>query len=64
MDQLIKYVHLIPTKGTIDATQMAQLFLEHVITNHGMPEKIISDRDKLFILKYWKSLTELMGIDH
>lgn len=25
-------------KGMLDATQMAHLFLQQVITNHGMPE--------------------------
>ena len=48
----------------MNATQMAQLFLEHVIANHGVPQKITSNRDKLFISKFWKSLMELMGIDH
>ena len=63
-DQLIKYVHLISAKDTMNATQMTQLFLKHVIVNHRMSEKTTSDRDKLYILKFWKPLTELMGIDH
>jgi transposase InsO family protein len=29
-----------------------------------MPKYITSDQDKLFTSKFWKSLTNLMGIDH
>lgn len=43
---------------------MAHLFLKYVVTNHGMPERITSDRDKLFTSNFWTSLTNLMGIDH
>jgi hypothetical protein len=63
-DRLTKYIHLIPTNETMDAPKLAYLFLTHVITNHGMPKYIISDRDKLFTSKFWKSLADLMGIDH
>lgn len=63
-DRLTKYIHLVPAKGNMTATDMAQLFLKHVIVNHGMPQKITSDRDKLFTSKFWTTLTNLMGIDH
>jgi transposase InsO family protein len=63
-DRLTKYIHLIPTKETMNAPQLAHLLLTHIITNHGMPKYITSDRDKLFTSKFWKSLADLMGIDH
>jgi len=63
-DRLTKYIHLIPTKETMNAPQLAHLLFTHIITNHGMPKYITSDRDKLFTSKFWKSLTDLMGIDH
>jgi transposase InsO family protein len=63
-DRLTKYIHLIPSKETMDAPKLAHLFLTHIITNHGVPKYIISDRDKLFTSKFWKSLSDLMGIDH
>jgi hypothetical protein len=44
--------------------QLAHLLFTYIITNHGMPKYITSDQDKLFTLKFWKSLTDLMGIDH
>ena len=63
-DRLTKYIHLVPSKGNMNAAEMAQIFLKHVITNHGMPQKITSDRDKLFTSKFWTTLTNLMGIEH
>ena len=43
---------------------MAHQLLRKVIANHGMPETIISDQDKLFTLKFWTTLMKLMGINH
>ena len=46
------------------AEEMAHQLLRKVIANHGMPETITSDRDKLFTSKFWTTLMKLMGIDH
>jgi hypothetical protein len=35
----------------------------HIIMNHGVPKYITSDRDKLFTLKFWALLTDLIGIE-
>ena len=51
-DQLTKYVNLTPVKGTMTAKKMAHQLLRKVIANHGMPEVITSDQDKLFISKF------------
>ena len=42
-DQLMKYVNLMPVKGTMTAKEMAHQLLRKVIANHRMPEKITSD---------------------
>ena len=63
-DQLTKYVDLTPVKRTMTAEEMAHQLLKKVITNHRMPEKITSDQDKLFTLKFWTMLMKLMGINH
>ena len=63
-DQLMKYINLTPVKGTMTAEEMAHQLLKKVITNHRMPEKITSDWDKLFTLKFWTTLMKLMGINY
>lgn len=40
---------------------MAKLFLNHVFKLHGMPSTIVSDRDPLFISKFWQELFRLQG---
>jgi transposase InsO family protein len=62
-DRLTKFIHLVPTTTNMTASQLAGLLMGHVIVSHGMPRYITSDRDKLFTSKFWKSLTDLMGIE-
>jgi transposase InsO family protein len=64
VDRLTKYAYMIPTTETIDARKMANLLLRHVFANHGTPDKITSDRDKLFTSKMWQSLADQLGIEH
>ena len=54
-------VHLIPSKQTYQATDVAKLIFNSVYKLHGLPEQIISDQDSLFISKFWKRLHQLMG---
>ena len=61
VDRYSKYAHfgLLPTAHT--ASHVADLFCSMVIHLHGVPRSIISDRDPLFISKFWKKVFELMG---
>jgi hypothetical protein len=59
----MKFIYLIPTTTTITASQLASLLMGHVIVNYRMPQYITLDRDKLFTLKFWQSLMDLMGIE-
>ena len=54
--KLSKMIRLIPTKNDITAPEVALKFKEHIYRNHGLPEKIISDRDPIFMSKFWKAL--------
>ncbi|KAG0158308.1 hypothetical protein PDIDSM_5821 [Penicillium digitatum] len=62
VDRLTKYAYMIPTTETIDANQMANIVLRHVVANHGLPSKITSDRDKLFTSNMWQSFADQMGL--
>lgn len=61
IDQYSKRAHFIPTHTTANASRTAQLFYEYIWKLHGLPVKIVSDRDSKFTSKFWKSLTTLLG---
>lgn len=63
-DKLTKYVYMIPYKEGSTATQFAYAFRRHITANHGIPEEIISDRDKLWTSNFWKSLMAQLGVYH
>ena len=47
----------------INAEQTVALYLKQVVTNFGLPNKIISDRDPRFASKFTRELCKLMGIE-
>ena len=63
IDLLTAMVHLIPTRQTYKATDMAEVIFDAVFRLHGLPEWIISDRDSLFTSHFWKNLHKLLGVE-
>lgn len=61
VDRFSKGVHLgmLPSHHT--SQMVAQSFMEMVGKLHGMPRSITSDRDPLFMSKFWQSLFSLSG---
>ncbi|GMH44677.1 hypothetical protein BSKO_12629 [Bryopsis sp. KO-2023] len=51
VDRLTKFVHFAPCTKEITAAGYAQLFIEPVYRNHGLPKVIVSDRDPRFTSK-------------
>ena len=60
VDRLSKMIRLIPLPPDADAPCVAKLFRENVYRHHGLPQVIISDRDSIFMGKFWKSLFNLL----
>jgi hypothetical protein len=56
VDRLTKMAHFTPCRETIDAHELAALFLKHIIRLHGMPINIVSHRGTLFTSAFWRSL--------
>ena len=63
-DRLTKYGHFVPYKESSTAEDLAYIFLKTVVSQHGLPGEIISDRDKLFASKFWQSLMSQLGANH
>ena len=52
VDRLTKVVHLIPTRMTAIASDIATLFVKEIVRLHGVLARIISDRDVKFTSKF------------
>ena len=61
VDLLTKVSHLIPIKTTYTASDIARLFVKEIFRLHGLPKRIVSDRDAKFTLKFWTSLFQAVG---
>ena len=61
VDRFTKWAYFIPTQTTVDAKGTAVLFHDVVFSRHGMPKRLISDRDPRFTGHFWRAFFEVMG---
>ena len=61
VDRLTKSAHFIPVLTTYSMDRLAELYTQNIVRLHGVPSSIISDRDRHFTSKFWKSLQEALG---
>ena len=52
---------ILPCHSTSSAEDVARIFFDNWYCDNGLPLDIISDRDKLFVSKFWKALHVLTG---
>jgi hypothetical protein len=61
-DRLNADIRLIPTRMDISAEELGVLFFDHWYCDNGLPLEIISDRDKLFVSRFWEALHKITGV--
>jgi hypothetical protein len=61
VDTLTKVAHFIPVKTTYNANQLAQLYMSRIVSLHGIPKTITSDRGSLFTSAFWHRLHQALG---
>jgi hypothetical protein len=59
VDHLTKYAHFCPVSHPYTASTIAQFFVDNIVKLHGVPQSIVSDRDKIFTSNFWKELFRL-----
>ena len=61
-NRLIKYEYFLSYKKATFAENLIYTFLRTIVINHELSNKIISNKDKLFTSKFWKSLVNQLKI--
>ncbi|GJU63793.1 putative reverse transcriptase domain-containing protein [Tanacetum coccineum] len=61
VDRLTKSAHFLPMKETDSMEKLTRQYLKEVVSRHGVPVSIISNRDSKFTSHFWKSLNEALG---
>ena len=61
VDRLTKSAHFIPIRETYTMEQLARLYVKEIVSRHGAPVSIISDRDSRFTSNFWRSLQDSFG---
>ena len=62
VDRLTKSAHFLPIHETFSPQKLAELFMNHIVSLHGVLVSIISDRDPRFTLRFWKRLMKELGV--
>ncbi|GKF26852.1 putative reverse transcriptase domain-containing protein, partial [Tanacetum coccineum] len=60
-DHLTKPAHFLPMKETNSIEKLTRQYLKEVVSRHGVPISIISDRDSRFTFHFWQSLQKSMS---
>nr|GEZ97145.1 putative reverse transcriptase domain-containing protein [Tanacetum cinerariifolium] len=55
------FVTKLPKSETDPMDKLTRIYLKEVVTRHGIPVSIISDRDPRFASKFWRSLQNALG---
>ncbi|GJU78327.1 putative reverse transcriptase domain-containing protein [Tanacetum coccineum] len=56
-----KSAHFIPTKETYSVETLTRLYIKEIVSRHGVPISIISDRNTHFTSRLWQSMQNALG---
>ncbi|MBW0509340.1 hypothetical protein O181_049055 [Austropuccinia psidii MF-1] len=62
VDRFSKMAIFIPAYGTITSLELAQIFVSHVFSKHGLPVSIVIDRGSSFVSSFWTNLCQQLKI--
>jgi hypothetical protein len=61
IDQLTKIAHFLPIKVKYTVVTYAELYITRILSLHGVPKTIVSDREPQFVSKFWEELHKSLG---
>lgn len=62
VDKFSKYSHFVPIAHPFTAAAIAKVYMVNIYKLHGLPQALISDRDRIFTSQFWQSLFSLAGV--
>jgi hypothetical protein len=62
VDRFTKYAHFFPLKHPFTPQGVAQIMIDSIVKLHGIPKTIVSDRDTIFTISFWRHLFKLLNI--
>ncbi|KAI3757501.1 hypothetical protein L6452_05041 [Arctium lappa] len=61
VDRLTKSAHFLAMRETLPMDKLAKLYIDEVVSRHGIPLSIVSDRDSRFTSRFWGALHQELG---
>ncbi|GKD51668.1 putative reverse transcriptase domain-containing protein [Tanacetum coccineum] len=62
VDRLTKFAHFLPMREDDTLEKLTRQYLKEVVSRHGVPVLIISNRDGKFTSHFWKSLHKALEL--
>jgi hypothetical protein len=56
IDQLTKIAHFLLVRVKFTVATYAELYIAHILSLHGVPKTIVSNRGPQFVFKFWEEL--------
>jgi len=63
VDRFSKYAHCMTLNHPYSALMVAKVFMKNVYKLHWLPASITSDRDPVFLSRFWKELFSIQGVN-
>jgi transposase InsO family protein len=61
IDRLTKIAHFLPVKVKYTLSTYVELYIARILSLHGVPKTMVSDRGPQFISKFWEELHKSLG---
>jgi IS30 family transposase len=61
VDRLTKIAHFLPVRAKYTVATYAALYIARILSLHGIPKTIVSDRGPQFVSKFWEELHKSLG---
>ena len=61
VDRLTKSAHFLPVRTIYRVQKYAEIYLDRVVSLHGIPQTIVLDRGTQFVSRFWEQLQASLG---